>query len=342
VGTLTRKTSPTASRLLIIGLLLALVALSHWLIPTSSSALHAFHILLRKMFLLPVVVAAIWFNLRGALATAGFATVLYLPHVLWHWSGQSTENLNQIGEIASIWLVAVIAGVLVNRERTARLELLETTKGALQALVSALDAREEQTERHSLRVSAYANRLGREMGLKGKELETLTIAALLHDVGKIGVSDQILLKAGPLTSDEWEIMKQHPTIGTQILCRIPALIDVAKAVRSHHEHFDGSGYPEGLRGEQTPVAARIFAVVDAFDAMTMKRPYRGEALNYEAACQILRKRSSRQFDPESVEAFLGIPQEEWERLALTADASDATDISETVGLLTGQHDEHGT
>jgi putative nucleotidyltransferase with HDIG domain len=260
-------------------------------------------------------VAAIWFNLRGALLTASIATVLYLPHVLRHWSGQPAENLNQVGEIASIWLVAVIAGVLVNKEKAVRRQLLETTNGALLSLVGSLDAREKETEQHSLRVSAFAERLGRELGLGREQLETLVSAALLHDIGKIGVEDQILLKAGPLTEDEWQVMKQHPFIGFRILQSMPVLGKVAEAVLSHHERYDGAGYPRGLKGEQTPLAARIFAVVDAFDAMTMKRPYRGEPFDYDSACRILQQESGQQFDPKVVSAFLGVQEEEWHRLA---------------------------
>ncbi|NHZ73519.1 MAG: HD domain-containing protein [Nitrospirae bacterium] len=284
--------------------------------PTGGAVLHGFHVAMRKLFLLPVVVAAIWFDRRGAFIAAGLATVVYLPHVVVQWSGQPGENLNQLGEIASLWLVAWIAGALVKREKSVRQELLATNRGALLALVSALDAREKETERHSLRVSAYAGRLGRELGLEGQELETLVIAALLHDVGKIGVKDEILLKAGPLSDEEWAIMQEHPSIGSQILCRIPGLQPVAEAVLSHHEHYDGSGYPEGLKGEEAARASRIFSVVDAFDAMTMKRPYRGETFDYGSACGILRQQSGKQFDPEVVTAFLEIPEEEWRQLAV--------------------------
>ncbi len=197
-------------RITIIGAFLLVVMAAHWWTPTGPHYWHAIHLVLRKLFFVAVVLAAIWFNLRGALLAASVVTVLYLPHIFLQWRGQYGENINQIGELGTVWLTAVLSGVLVGVEKKALKELANTHEGALIALVSALDAREHSTQLHSLRVRAYAVRLGRELGMNEHDLTILGQAALLHDVGKIGVPDQILLKPNPLTEDEWRSMREHP------------------------------------------------------------------------------------------------------------------------------------
>ncbi len=129
--------------------------------------------------------------------------------------------------------------------------------------------------------------------------------ALLHDIGKIGVPDEILRKAGPLTDEEWELMKRHPELGAEIVAPVKKLVDVAPIIRSHQEKFDGSGYPDGLRGEEIPLGARILAVVDAYGAMTDERVYR-KARSHEEALAELRRCAKTHFDPEVVDAFLAV------------------------------------
>ena len=180
-----------------------------------------------------------------------------------------------------------------------------TFRGTLQALGSALDARDSETEGHSSRVADLAITVGREMGLSRSELDRLEKAALLHDVGKIGVPDAILRKPGPLTEDEWAEMRRHPAIGKNIIKDIPFLENVAEIVHSHHERFDGNGYPRGLKGDEIPLAARIFSVVDAYDAMTSDRPYR-KARSPGTATQEIITYSGSQFDPEVVNGFLTV------------------------------------
>jgi len=249
----------------------------------------------------------------GALLTAAGVTVGYLPHVALQWSGQIGENINQLGELGVVWVVAVLAGGLLRKEKRALSEVAETHEGALTGLISALDAREHGTELHSLRVRAYALRLGRELGLAKNELVTLGQAALLHDVGKIGVPDQILLKPGPLTEKEWEWMRKHVEIGSKIVSHVRFLKSVADIIQCHHERFDGSGYPGGLSGQEIPLGSRIFAVVDAFDALTSNRPYR-KAVDFNEALKIILEGRACDFDPEVVDAFVGVPQQEWQRV----------------------------
>jgi putative nucleotidyltransferase with HDIG domain len=188
-------------------------------------------------------------------------------------------------------------------------ELRDSYDGTLEALVNALDARDQETKGHSIRVSKYMMDIAREMGVVEGSTQWLDMqrGSLLHDVGKIGVSDTILLKPGKLTEDEWAFMRQHPEIGYNMLRQVKFLEGPAEIILAHHERWDGEGYPRGLREEEIPLGARIFPVVDTFDAMTSDRPYR-KALPTQVAMTEILKYSGTQFDPRVVEAFLDIYQ----------------------------------
>ncbi len=189
-------------------------------------------------------------------------------------------------------------------------ELENSYESTLQALVTALDFRDNETQGHSFRVVQYAVIVAEKMGICGEELDWIRRGAILHDVGKIGITDSILRKPGKLDPDEWEEMKKHPEMGFRMLEHIKFLEPALDIVLSHQERYDGSGYPRGLAGEQIPIGARIFSVVDTFDAMTSDRPYRA-ARPIAEACQELREWSGRQFDPEVVDAFLSIDESAW-------------------------------
>jgi len=184
-------------------------------------------------------------------------------------------------------------------------ELRATYDGTLEALVSALDARDRETKGHSLRVAKYAMEIAYRLGMKTGTPEWVDMqrGALLHDVGKIGVSDTILHKPGPLTEEEWVDMRRHPKIGHDMLGEIAFLAGASTIVLAHHERFDGRGYPRGLAGEEIPIGARIFVLADTFDAMTSDRPYRA-ALSVEASRAEIITCSGTQFDPRCVQAFL--------------------------------------
>jgi putative nucleotidyltransferase with HDIG domain len=184
----------------------------------------------------------------------------------------------------------------------------------LEALVKALDARESETRCHSLRVQGYAVRLARACGIDGQQLEEIARGALLHDIGKIGISDTILLKPGKLSDDEWVEMRKHPKLGYDILKGINFLDGAAELVLRHHERWNGSGYPGALKEDSIPFGARIFGVVDSFDAMTSDRPYR-RALTYEYARDEILRLSGVLYDPRVVEAFLAIPRFEWDQIS---------------------------
>jgi len=203
-------------------------------------------------------------------------------------------------------------------QRTAELDqalasLENAYRSTLQALTAALEARDSETHGHSERVVTFSLRLGREYGLNAAEMKALEFGSLLHDIGKIGVPDAILRKPAKLTDEEWVRMREHPLHGQQILRGIKFLEGAARVVAQHHEKWDGSGYPLGLKGEEVDICARIFQVADAFDAITSDRVYR-KAQSYEAAARELDEWANRQFDPKVVEAFHRVPQEDWDEL----------------------------
>jgi putative nucleotidyltransferase with HDIG domain len=183
----------------------------------------------------------------------------------------------------------------------------------LEALMEALDTRDSETQGHSRRVAEFTVAVARRMGITEPELTQYRWGALLHDVGKIGIPDAILRKPGPLTADEWKIMRNHPELGARILASIKFLEGAVPIVASHQERFDGTGYPQGLKGKEIPIGARIFAVVDCLDAMTMDRPYR-RGTTLEKVREELIEHSGTQFDPQVVEVFLTIPSEVWEEI----------------------------
>jgi HD-GYP domain-containing protein (c-di-GMP phosphodiesterase class II) len=173
------------------------------------------------------------------------------------------------------------------------------------ALVAALAAKDPATASHTERCSWYAARLAEELGLDERDTSIARLASLLHDIGKLAVPDDVLFKPGPLNEHEWALMRQHPVTALHILGQIRSIADATPAILHHHEHFDGSGYPDGLAGDGIPTASRILLVSDAFDAMTTDRPYR-KAMPIEAAVDELKRGSGSQFDPEVVVAFLRI------------------------------------
>lgn len=189
--------------------------------------------------------------------------------------------------------------------RTALKDVQHTYQNTLLALVAALDAREHETSDHSQRVVEYTSAIAERLGLRGPELEEIGRGALLHDIGKIGVPDAVLLKPARLTTQEWAEMKRHPDIGYQMIQGIPFLSTPAAIVLSHQERFDGKGYPRGLLGEEIHIGARIFALADTLDAMTSDRPYR-QGTSFENAVNEIERCSGTQFDPEVVRAFMDI------------------------------------
>ncbi|HZU05887.1 MAG TPA: HD domain-containing phosphohydrolase [Chloroflexota bacterium] len=182
-------------------------------------------------------------------------------------------------------------------------ELERSYLATIEALAAALDARDSETEGHCQRVTGCTLIIAEAMGITGADLRALHYGAILHDIGKIGIPDAILRKPGELTEEEWALMRRHPELGERIISGIDFLRCAVPVVLYHHERWDGSGYPYGLRGEAIPLGARIFSVADAFDAMISNRPYR-HGLSFEQARREIARGAGTQFDPAVVEAFL--------------------------------------
>jgi HD domain len=205
------------------------------------------------------------------------------------------------GELDTLCHLSHLGGMaLEHAQMRRRLERL--IEAGVEVLARAVDMRDSYTSRHSEELAELVRDVGRRLGLGPAELVELEFAARLHDLGKIGVPDQILRKPGPLTRHEWEVMRHHPEWGADMLAAIPGLERVAEIVKGHHERFDGGGYPDGLGGNEIPLASRILSACDAYQAMVSNRPYR-RAMEVEAALRELRDQSGLQFDPGAVEAL---------------------------------------
>jgi len=191
------------------------------------------------------------------------------------------------------------------RLETALTELRETHEATLKGWVEALDLRDKETKGHSERVVAMAVRMGTALGLDDTAMTHLRRGALLHDIGKLGVPDAVLLKPGKLTDEEWVLMKRHSVYAHDWLVRIPYLAETAEIPYCHHEKWDGTGYPQGLRGEAIPLGARVFAFADVYDAMTSDRPYRA-AWTKERTLAFIRSESGTHFDPSLVDLFIRV------------------------------------
>lgn len=213
------------------------------------------------------------------------------------------EWLNLLDAIALQMGLALDYNNLYGELQNTYLDLADSYEATLEGWSSAMDVRDHETEGHSKRVAELASALARKMGLSNDEVENIRRGALLHDIGKLGVPDSILLKNGPLTEDEWNVMKRHPQLAYRFLAKVPYLEKSLDIPRFHHERWDGNGYPSGLSGTRIPLAARLFSVVDVYDALTSERPYR-HAWSKAKATQYLREQAGIQFDPEIVDGFL--------------------------------------
>jgi HD-GYP domain-containing protein (c-di-GMP phosphodiesterase class II) len=207
-------------------------------------------------------------------------------------------------------------GVLYSAERVRRRELEHALESAremyiatMKSLAHVVEAKDPTTRGHLDRTAHYGLALARKVDPVLAERPEVAYGFFLHDIGKVGIPESILCKAGPLTELEWIVMRSHPNQGARIVEPIPFMGEAVEIVRSHHERFDGGGYPRGLRGEEIPPAARIFAIADSFDAMTSDRPYRS-ALTTEAAVAEIRAGAGAQFDPTCVEAFEALVAED--------------------------------
>ena len=294
---------------------IVIVATIHALTPAGPHSWHWLHTFAAKLYYLPILLSARSFGLRGAMVSALAVSGLTLFHVIRDWAGLPMVQAEEAAEIATFWLVGLVSAVLFHREREAREATRLAHEETLTALAGSLELRERYTAGHSRRVRDYALFVAHEMGLRDQAfLASLAQGALLHDVGKIGIPDRILLKPGPLGQEERAVMRRHPEMGASLVGDIASLRTARDLILAHHERYDGAGYPRGLAGAAIPLAARIFTVADAFDALTTDRPYH-DALSWEEAASKVADGRGSQFDPAAADAFLRIPFKTWARVA---------------------------
>jgi putative nucleotidyltransferase with HDIG domain len=267
------------------------------------------NIVVTLSFLLPSYVLASIFLSAMWMATFGYGInlIVFLLPVL------AANRIHGFSDIVGSLAVGVISVTLliisiVNRnqiERDRQADLRKAYDGTLEGWSRALEIRDKETEGHSQRVTELTLRLGRACGLRGEDLEYLYRGALLHDIGKMAIPDAILTKKGALNDEEWAVMRTHPKIAYDMLSEISFIQPALVIPASHHEKWNGEGYPSGLRGEEIPLPARIFAVVDVWDALLSDRPYR-KAWTKEQALQYLKDQSGQQFDPAIVSRFIAL------------------------------------
>ena len=279
----------------------------------------------------------------------------YIQVPLWNASGKKAavvEGVFRISDnaINTIWKktfltiafavgIVLITGLIlypVITQLTKRLAgysdaLLTSNLETIKVLGSAIAKRDSDTDAHNYRVTIYAIHLAKESGLDPLKIQSLIKGSFLHDVGKIGIRDNVLLKPGRLDKAEFDIMKTHVNHGNDIISGADWLSDATCVVLSHHEKFDGSGYPQGLKGNDIPIEARIFAIVDVFDALTSKRPYK-EPFSYEKTLEILEESKGSHFDPELLTTFLGISKSLYEKYTGRDDDNLKDDLSDLVTI----------
>jgi putative nucleotidyltransferase with HDIG domain len=293
----------SARKLKLIAILVAVAGLTgaHFLVARGPHGLHEIHIVLGGMYLIPIIAAALWFGLRGSLATAAVISLAYYGHIRLSWPNQPMENANQFAMIVVYWIVGTVAGMLVNletQERECRLKAeREIVIEGIAGLSNALRFRDEYTRKHSEHVSRLAVQIGERLGLSEERLDLVRLAGLVHDVGKIGIRDDVLLKPHDLSEEELATMKQHPVIAAEILRPIRGAREIADIVLAHHECPDGSGYPRGYKSEEIPVEARIVRVADVFASLVEERPYR-HSMDVKRAMEIINELSGTKLDAD--------------------------------------------
>lgn len=260
---------------------------------------------------LPILIAAYIYGWRGALATSVAVAIVLGPLAEWLSLPGGTEQLDAwLIRAVMFAAVGVITGVLFDHARqamlgwrTAAIEVAQRERDGMVALARGAEAKDTDTGDHIVRVQLLSEELARAVGVDEAAAADIGWSAMLHDVGKLHVPDRVLLKPGPLSPEEWQVMRQHPIYGEQIL-REGAGFEMARRIaRWHHENIDGTGYPDGLKGERIPLEARIVRIADAFDAMTSVRPYK-PARSVDWALAELERHAGTQFDPEIVRLLL--------------------------------------
>lgn len=297
-----------ATRLEVVSVCLAVVLLTaaHFIVARNTHELHVIHIVLAGMYLLPIVASALWFGLRGSLSTTAVISLAYYVHIRVSWPNRPMENANQIAMIVVFWLVGIVTGILVNLEEQEKRHRLKAEREiiieGIAGLSNALRFRDEYTRQHSEHVSRLAVQIGTRLGMSPEELDLVRLAGLVHDVGKIGIRDDVLLKPHELSAEELTVIHRHPSIAAEILAPIHGAKEIAEIVLAHHECPDGSGYPRGLRGEEIRREARIVSVADVFSSLVEKRPYK-PAMTVDQVMALVNEIAGTKLDRDCVRAL---------------------------------------
>ncbi len=290
--------------LLLAGILL--VSLLHFI---TSTSVHGWHVFFRKLYFIPIVMAAIWFGLRGALLTAVATISIYAVHLRLNWAGVPMEWMDQVGEMGSFAVLATVTGVLVmlerrEKERADRIEETARRKRigtAVAALTETLGARDPNTRDHSKRVARLAERFAAFLGWDEEVCRDIYLAGIMHDIGKVGIRDDVLLKPEALTDEERRKIMEHPLIAERILAPV-GFENVVRIVAAHHENVDCGGYPQGLCGDEIPLAGRILAIADTYDALRSGRSYKGPMVEEEVR-RIMGEMAGRKLDRALLKEF---------------------------------------
>lgn len=267
------------------------------------------HLLLDKLYMAPIIIGAVWFGLSGGLYAALLSMLFYAAHLWYFWPAHPMELVHHVGEATSFLVLGALAGLLISLDRRGSdRELRAKRKGerekiasAIAALTETLSARDAETRNHSKRVAGLIEKFALYLGLPLKEVRSLYLAGLMHDIGKVGIPDDILLKADALTPEERRKIMEHPAMGEKILAPI-GFVRVVEAIAAHHENLDGSGYPQGLSNDSIPVSGRILAIVDTYDALSTSRPYKDKIPEDEVRT-IMATMAGKKLDPDLLEKF---------------------------------------
>lgn len=307
----------------------AVIAAAHFLLGTSTHAIHGLHILLGGLFMVPILKAAVAAEVRGGLIASAAVSVIYLAHILWSWRGSPMANQDQYAMIGVYFVVGLSAGYLVktaNFRKWQRDEVIRRSRQTemvqgLTGLLTALAVRDADTLAHSRRVAGVAVKIASHMGLDRDTLIRLRLAALVHDIGKTGLPDDILYKDGSLTEEQTVLMRNHVDIAVGMLRPITGTEWIATIVAMHHECPDGSGYPKGIAGESIIPEARILRVADVFVALTESRPYH-DALAAPDAVTMMEKWAGTKIDAKSFGELRALIQESHGRSVLEDPEAD--------------------
>ncbi|MCB1042263.1 MAG: HD-GYP domain-containing protein [Acidobacteria bacterium] len=308
-----------------------LITLFHYTTGVGAHVQHAFHLFLRMAYMVPLIAAAIWFGMRGFFFTVIPICIFYGTHVAIQWQGQVAENMNQIVTLLTYVVIGLVSALLAQqvesqreaRHRVERSRRRDLLLSAVENFSSALRWRDDQTERHCEQVAQLAEALAKKAGLSADRIELARLGGLLHDIGKIGVRDDILLKNGDLNEKERSHIHRHPVVAYEMIRHIEGAEDLAEVVLSHHEQLDGSGYPRGLKGNEIPFEAQIVSVADVYSALTEDRPYHSGMADDQALAYMHETRGNH-LDGHLVDLLqsLVLPHKEMGDDVWIADSSD--------------------